>query len=140
MLTFFQKLKYLFSPNPDERKLKYLFGPAPDIAWTDEINFRTWQNNTAPRITIAQMHEVLTKAIADGKGDRTFEIEVEYIDGLLCGPLHVPLESVHIDSSSYAEHYQSGYLVVRPAYSLVKLHQESFRELIELQEADGPPT
>ncbi|WP_226034361.1 hypothetical protein [Aquitalea palustris] len=106
------------------KRLKYLFSKAPP-KWTGNLDLRFDRSDRHPPVTVAQLHALLGEAIEKGMGHYPVEIELEYLEGLLCG---MPLSTV-----AQAFMGKDGRSVrLKPTSGLIYLGPLAFKDWAEL--------
>lgn len=102
------------------------------LKWLDSIDYRDAFRNPRKAMTIAQLHASLGEAIEQGHGMRHLAIELEYVQGQLCGSYRAEVASVRVDDDTGSKH--DPFLVLQPTRTLMHLQKSGFRDFIQGEE------
>lgn len=136
-MIFLKKLSYLFLEAWRSARLIASVNAYPTPGWVESVNLRDGLPGKGPKLTIAQLHAELTKAIDAGHGHRTLAVEVAYLEGLLCGSPRVAVSGVALQAPKGSVRGEP-YLYLETEQSVVMLGSRTFEAAMKYNDAQGP--
>jgi hypothetical protein len=120
--------------------IKRLFSTQEPVAWVRELDLRRNRNEGQRPLTVSQLHAVLNEAMAQGLGDTPVELELEYVEGQLCGSHATTFQSVTIEPCWWQMRKDGQAVHLRPSSGLVYVGPGTLEEVAHAQAARGIPS